>query len=199
MSIMKKALVTTMMILMVVAFMPAMEQSYAAAKKPGKATIKVKTKKNKATITYKAKGAKKFKVYRYKGGKWKAIKTGKKKTIVKLTKAGTYKFKVRGIKGKKKGKFSKVAKVKVKVKKVKVNGKTVNKVTASVSYTKAKAAPKASKKVRKLLKREHFGDNKHSVDKQAVKLVTRYYAQKRGLSEEDTDYCIKLALNVLVN
>ncbi len=128
----KQAVTMILVIVIAVAFMPFINDAgfAQAASKPAKVKFIVK----KCTITNqmvdlkwkKAKGAKKYQVYMKIGkGKWKKKKTVKAKTrtlkINGLKWNKTYYFKVRAVKGKKKGKFSKVLRAKVGKKRVLAN------------------------------------------------------------------------------
>lgn len=93
----------------------------AASNKPAKVKM-LKPAKTSISITLKwkkAKNAKKYQIYQLKS-KYKKIKTTKKRKfkVKNLTPKTVYKFKVRAINGKKKGKFSKVLKVKTPMGKV---------------------------------------------------------------------------------
>lgn len=145
----KNMIVVFMAIVMAMAFMPAINPTYAATK-PAKVKItKVSVKGKTVTVKWKkAKGAKKYQV-----------KAGKK--VVKTTATTSAKFKVkksctikvRGINGRKKGSYSKSRKAKIKKSK-RYHGKTPAKVeglkvsvnhythTATVTWKKAKYATK---------------------------------------------------------
>lgn len=145
----KNMIVVFMAVVMAMAFMPAINPTYAATK-PAKVKItKVSVKGKTVTVKWKkAKGAKKYQV---KAGK-KVVKTTKKTSAkFKIKKSCT--IKVRGINGKKKGSYSKSRKAKVKKSK-RYHGKTPAKVEgltvsvddythiATVKWKKAKYATK---------------------------------------------------------
>lgn len=145
----KSVITVFMAVIMVMAFMPSINPTYAATKPSRVKITKVSVKGKTVTVKWKkAKGAKKYQV-----------KAGKK--VVKTTTATSAKFKikksckikVRGINGKKKGRYSKSRRAKIK--KVKsYRGKTPAKVeglkvsvnhythTATVTWKKAKYAKK---------------------------------------------------------
>ena len=116
----RSLMAVTMILVMIMAVLPAEAFAKSKAKKPK--TVKIaslKAKGKKITLKWKkAKYAKKYQVYRKTGkGKWAKVKTLKssKRTYTMSGKAGTkYSFKVRGLNGKKKGKFSKVKAVTLK-------------------------------------------------------------------------------------
>ena len=91
----------------------------AATKKPEQPTIKSVTMKGASTAQIKwtkAKNAQKYELYvSVDGSEFKKLKTVNAQTYThkNLTEGSTYKYKVRGVNGKKKGKFSKVKKIKV--------------------------------------------------------------------------------------
>lgn len=145
----KNMIVVFMAVVMAMAFMPAINPTYAATK-PAKVKItKVSVKGKTVTVKWKkAKGAKKYQV---KAGK-KVVKTTKK-TSAKFKVKKSCTIKVRGINGRKKGSYSKSRKAKIKKSK-RYHGKTPAKVeglkvsvnhythTATVKWKKAKYATK---------------------------------------------------------
>ena len=145
----KNMIVVFMAVVMAMAFMPAINPTYAATK-PAKVKIaKVSVKGKTVTVKWKkAKGAKKYQV---KAGK-KVVKTTKK-TSAKFKVKKSCTIKVRGINGKKKGSYSKSRKAKIKKSK-RYHGKTPAKVKgltvsvddythiATVKWKKAKYATK---------------------------------------------------------
>ena len=106
-------LITIAVILvMLLAMLPLTARETYAASRPAqvKAVKITKAASDKVSVTWKkASGAKKYQVYlKYKGGKYKKIKTVKgKKAVLKVKNNKQFYVKVRGIKGKRKGRFSK--------------------------------------------------------------------------------------------
>lgn len=145
----KSVITVFMAVIMVMAFMPSINPTYAATKPSRVKITKVSVKGKTVTVKWKkAKGAKKYQV---KAGK-KVVKTTTK-TSAKFKIKKSCKIKVRGINGKKKGRYSKSRKAKVKKAKS-YRGKTPAKVeglkvsvnhythTATVTWKKAKYAKK---------------------------------------------------------
>lgn len=120
-------IICILMLLMVAAVFTMPQKTYAATSRIGKVkTVKVASYDyNKARISWsKVKGAKKYQIYRAtkKSGKYRKVRTvsSKSRSCINsgLTTGKTYYYKIRAIKGKKKGKFSKVRSVKPVLKKV---------------------------------------------------------------------------------
>ena len=119
-----KVLAIALMVACAVAFMPLLNGQVFAAKKPGKAKITSLEQADTAnddgtyavTVAYKAKKAKKYQVSYTDGTEAKTMKTKKKSVSFNGTVDSTYTVKVRGIKGKKKGKWSAAQEIKVEAK-----------------------------------------------------------------------------------
>lgn len=145
----KNVITVFMAVIMVMAFMPSINPTYAATKPSRVKITKVSVKGKTVTVKWKkAKGAKKYQV---KAGK-KVVKTTTT-TSAKFKIKKSCKIKVRGINGKKKGRYSKSRRAKIKKAKS-YRGKTPAKVeglkvavnhythTATVTWKKAKYAKK---------------------------------------------------------
>ena len=119
-------IICILMLLMVAAAFMMPQKTYAASRIGKVKTVKVASYDyNKARISWsKVKGAKKYQIYRAtkKSGKYRKVRTvsSKSRSCINsgLTTGKTYYYKVRAVKGKKKGKFSKVRSVKPALKKV---------------------------------------------------------------------------------
>jgi len=184
----KNMIVVFMAVVMAMAFMPAINPTYAATK-PAKVKItKVSVKGKTVTVKWKkAKGAKKYQV---KAGK-KVVKTTKKTSAkFKIKKSCT--IKVRGINGRKKGSYSKSRKAKIKKSK-RYHGKTPAKVEglkvsvddythiATVKWKKAKYATKYQ---------VHFkSDNGSSFTK-----TTSSTTLKQDVKTIDEGYCYNVSV-----
>ena len=177
-------IVVFMAVIMVMAFMPSINPTYAATKPSRVKITKVSVKGKTVTVKWKkAKGAKKYQV---KAGK-KVVKTTAT-TSAKFKVKKSCKIKVRGINGKKKGRYSKSRKAKIK--KVKsYRGKTPAKVeglkvsvnhythTATVTWKKAKYATKYQVLFRS-------GQNEHP----DISKTTRATTYKQVLRTADDGY-----------
>lgn len=119
-------IICILMLLIVAAAFTMPQETYAASRLGKVKTVKVASYDyNKARISWsKVKGAKKYQIYRAtkKSGKYRKVRTvsSKSRSCINsgLTTGKTYYYKVRAVKGKKKGKFSKVRSVKPALKKV---------------------------------------------------------------------------------